>query len=176
MATNHAFVDESLRGDYLMCAVVVKPADVTRTRRIVRKLRRPGQRRVHMNHESDRRRREILSAISKLDVAAHVYKAQLGTPSARLARDRCLQVMAADMAQFGVSRLILEGCEQDHRDNQVIRVAAATSPTQSGFEYVHSTPAAEPLLWLPDIVAWAFGRGGDWRRRAAALLAEVKDV
>jgi hypothetical protein len=42
--------------------------------------------------------------------------------------------------------------------------------------YLHSAPAAEPLLWLPDVIAWAYGRGGDWIRRASDVITDVRDV
>lgn len=27
--------------------------------------------------------------------------------------------------------------------------------------YHHRTAAEEPMLWIPDAIAWSFGRGGD---------------
>jgi hypothetical protein len=34
----------------------------------------------------------------------------------------------------------------------------------------------EPLLWVPDVVAWCYGNGGDWRRRVAPLVARSVDT
>ena len=34
----------------------------------------------------------------------------------------------------------------------------------------------EPLLWLPDIVAWCYGRGGPWRDAVEPLVDEVIEL
>jgi hypothetical protein len=34
----------------------------------------------------------------------------------------------------------------------------------------------EPLLWLPDIIAWCYGRGGTWRDAVEPLVAEVIEI
>ena len=31
------------------------------------------------------------------------------------------------------------------------------------------TPRSEPLLWVPDAIEWALGRGGTWRRKVRGL-------
>jgi hypothetical protein len=80
----------------------------------------PGQRRIHMKHESDGRRREI------------------------------------------------------RQDNQVIREMVVKAQAEERFSYLHSAPAGEPLLWLPHLVAWAVGRGGDWKRRCGEV--ELRDI
>ena len=36
--------------------------------------------------------------------------------------------------------------------------------------YVHLPAHQEPLLWSADALAWAYGAGGDWRRRVDPLL------
>jgi len=76
----HAFVDESERpGRYLMCAVVIAPAHLAAVRQALTALRMPGQRRLHMDHERDRRRRLILDRIAELPIRANVYQ-QPGQP------------------------------------------------------------------------------------------------
>jgi hypothetical protein len=44
------------------------------------------------------------------------------------------------------------------------------------FSYAHVPPTTEPMLWVPDAIAWAYGNGGDWRRRAARLITDTVDV
>jgi hypothetical protein len=174
---SHAYVDESSRGGYLLCAVVLLPAKVGTTRRFLRGLCKPGQRRVHMKHESDGRRKEILSAVAQLGVEARIYRAQLGGRSERRSRDDCLRAMIPELLQeLAVTRMVVESCDQDHQDNQVIREMVSKAQAEDRFVYLHSAPAAEPLLWLPDVVAWAYGRGGDWIRRASDVITEVRDV
>lgn len=40
--------------------------------------------------------------------------------------------------------------------------------------YMHQRPNEEELLWLPDILAWAHGAGGDWRRRGSPVIDRVR--
>lgn len=36
--------------------------------------------------------------------------------------------------------------------------------------YEHMRPHEEPILWVSDAVAWAYGAGGDWRRRVTPAV------
>jgi hypothetical protein len=44
----------------------------------------------------------------------------------------------------------------------------------SALTYGHRRPNEEVLLWLPDVIAWAHGRGGEWRLRAAPVVRTVQ--
>jgi hypothetical protein len=57
----HAYADESARRRYLIAAVLIDTSDLDPTRKVLRALRKPGQRRVHFSKESDPRRRLIVS-------------------------------------------------------------------------------------------------------------------
>lgn len=126
-----------------------------------------------MSHESDSRRRQLLSVAIDLGVRADLYVARVAGRSQRAARDHCLRAAIDHLICAGVSRLTIESCDQDKHDRQVIQSVVAGRVSGSDFQYVHERPAVEPLLWLPDMVAWAFGKGGDWRRRAEAVVGEV---
>jgi hypothetical protein len=63
----------------------------------------------------------------------------------------------------------------DHLDDMVIKAALRRSGTGL-FAFRHAGAHEEPLLWLPDAIAWAVGRGGDWRRRAEPLLEKVVEL
>jgi len=43
-------------------------------------------------------------------------------------------------------------------------------------EYRHQRAHEEPLLALPDVVAWCWVRSGDWRRRIGPILADVRQI
>jgi hypothetical protein len=32
------------------------------------------------------------------------------------------------------------------------------------------------MLWVPDAIAWAYGCGGEWRRRSQPVVVDVVDV
>jgi hypothetical protein len=169
----HAFADESRRGDYLVCAVTIAPSDLDSARKTLKSLRAPRSARIHMSHDS-RRASQIIRGVVALDLQAHLYVVDLGGRSERRARDRALAAMATDLDTLHVRQLWLESCDQDRRDREVIRTALATSPG-SGFAYRHTSPTSEPMLWVPDVLAWAWGKGGHHRKAVADTL-EVHTV
>jgi hypothetical protein len=42
--------------------------------------------------------------------------------------------------------------------------------------YSHQTLATQPLLAIPDVIAWCWARGGHWRRRVMPVIADVTQV
>ena len=42
--------------------------------------------------------------------------------------------------------------------------------------YRHADPYGEPLLWLPDMVAWALGKGPRWSARLPSDWRRVEEV
>ncbi|UOT08443.1 hypothetical protein MPY17_39975 (plasmid) [Rhodococcus opacus] len=166
----HAFADESRRGDYLVCAATIAPADLTDARKALKALRAPKAARIHMSHDS-RRAHEIIRGVVALDVQAHLYVARLHGRPERRARDEALAAMVTDLDTMGVRQLWLESCDQDRQDRHVIRTALMAS-SGPGFPFRHALPTSEPMLWVPDVIAWAWGKGGH-HRKAVADLVEV---
>lgn len=170
----HAFLDESRRGStYLVAVVVVRAGDCNEARTAMRRLTKPGQRRVHFNDESDRRRRELLARIGGLGLRGRIWHCREGHDAA--ARQVCLSAVAPKMIDLGVSRLVLESCQhQDARDRRTL--AGAVRKAGGELNYEHFRPAEDPLLWVSDALAWCYGAGGEWRRRVGVLLDEVTDL
>lgn len=163
MGNLHAYVDESIRRDYMTCAAILPPTELSAVRRQIKDLRVSGSDRVHMAKDS-RHAPRIVPAFAELPVAVRLYVAKLGGVPERQARDRSLAAMVPDLVQNGVGRLCLESCDQDKQDRQCIRSALVEefgNPQQ--LEYTHRTPSAEPLLWASDVFAWAWGQGGRYR-------------
>jgi len=172
--TRTAYLDESTRGGYLVCAVVVV-GDPSAVRSAVRALPRRGSSRVHMVDESPRQRRLLLAAVTALPVEAHLVSASLAGRSQRRARDLCLTGLVDTLTATGVDQLVLESCDQDHQDRVVLAQAVRAQESPAALEYLHRRPREETLLWLPDVIAWAYGRGGEWRTRAAPVIRSVQD-
>jgi hypothetical protein len=170
-----AYVDESIRsGRYLLGAVIVDAHDAGRLRRSVRKLTLPGQRRLHFNNEGNRRRRELLDALTRLDVEAYVYSCRHSievTPEA--ARARCLRAFVRNVQARGAeTELLIESrAELDAIDGVTVGKARRPEP---GLSFQHLRPDDDPLLWLPDGFAWAVGAGGDWLRRVGNSVTVVE--
>lgn len=162
------------RGGYLVCAVVVV-GDLSAVRSSVRTLPRRGSSRVHMVDESPRQRRLVLAAVTALPVEAHLVSASLTGRSQRRARDLCLAGLVETLTAAGVDQLVLESCDQDRQDRVALARAVRDLDPPAALEYVHRRPREETLLWLPDVIAWAYGWGGEWRTRAAGVIRSVQD-
>lgn len=62
------------------------------------------------------------------------------------------------------------GDESERRDRVI--TAALRRIGTGELTFGHVGAHEEPLLWVPDAIAWAVGRGGDWRRRARSLVSD----
>lgn len=178
MVVRHVVVDESMRRGYLLVAAVVMPDDVTATRRGVKSLVEPGQRRLHMVKESDSRRRLILQRMADLGCSATLYEAGAGHKSNITRRRACLERLVHDVVDTGAgTRLCLETAEGvDRRDQQQLLELVRRLQCRDILAYEHAHASAEPLLAVPDAIAWAWTRGGEWRRRAQPLVSSVVTV
>lgn len=163
----HVFVDESVRRDYLLCAVVVEARRIEYSRRIMKSLIPPGQRRLHFSKERDDRRRQFLSRIVELPMHAAFFSA---TGHAVPARRSCLQDALVSLADRPVSRVVIELAEPEYeRDRKSIAEVAESVPWLKTASVEHLPAHADPMLWAPDALAWAYGAGGDW-------LAQIKPL
>ncbi|WP_152977988.1 hypothetical protein [Curtobacterium sp. S6] len=164
---SHVFVDESKSNEYYIAASAVASNDVNETRKSVRGLMLPGQKRLHFKDEKDSRRKQLLKSFSDLGVEVSIYVA--GGLKDKEARPLCLSALAKDLARCEVDRLYLE---QDAStlvvDKKVLRNTFAEyshSPS-----YVFPRASEEPLLWIADAVAWCYQRRGPWIQRVAPLV------
>lgn len=154
-----AYVDESRRGDaYLLAAVVVPDVARSRLRRQMRQqLLLPGERTFHMATERQARRRQAINWLPRelryFVVTTSVRKD--GTEQG--ARRSCLHglVRIALEGELG-PQLILES-RDDARDAWDRRQLRELLGRSAVVRYEHQSARAEPLLWLPDILAWAAG-------------------
>lgn len=172
----HVYVDESKRGGYLMAASIHPVEELAEARSLMRGLVLKGQRQVHMSKESDPRRRVIVATLVGAGIRANVYDAGRRYGHELDARQACLRAAVDDLAPHPGSVLILEQDDSlldwDRRRLYAhTRAAGATS-----LRYEHRRAAADQLLGIPDAIAWCWSKGGDWRRRIAPVVAEVRDV
>ncbi len=79
---------------------------------------------------------------------------------------------------MGAQRLVLEGRghREDLMDRRAIRDVLGPRPSSAGLVYEHLRSHEEPLLWVPDAVAWCHGADGEWRRRVVQIIDAVIDV
>jgi len=174
---SHVFVDETKRRGYLLVAGVVVPGDLDSTRRMLRGLVLPGQRRLHMKDENDQRRRSIATTIAVSGVTATIYDAGRRYRNERDRRAACLRALITDAAQRGDAMLVLE---QDDTllswDNQRLIEFTREADCRETLRYKHRRAAGELLLAIPDAIAWCWAKGGDWRRRVEPIVTDVREV
>jgi hypothetical protein len=170
----HAFVDESYRNQYILCAVVVDSRDVAQVRQAMTALLRRSQHRVHMAKENNAAKRKILSSISSQPATAYLMTAGLSGHSRRVARSVCLSNLTSQLATLKVDRLVIESCDQDKEDLQVIGDELSLRGTVRTMDINHLRPWEDPLLWMPDAVAWAYGNErGQWRGLVLPIVSRV---
>lgn len=168
--TKHAFVDESFKRSYTVAAAVMSAADVNNARGVIRALLRPRQLRIHFTKESDARRSLILDALETLDLRAWLY---VVTGPSRHPRDACLAHMIPDLAGEGVTRLVIERDESlVHAERQMLyELTRKHAPEMS---YEHMRAREDPLLAVPDAIAWCWTKGGRWKARVSAYSTEIR--
>lgn len=173
----HVFVDESKSRDYLLVASVVLPGELGATRKAIRDLLLPGQKRLHMKSEGEAQRKRILAAFAEMGCTATIYRAGAAYQTDLARREKCLERVVADILNAGHTFLCLESDETlNARDRrQLATLTRAIGPAVT-LHYRHERAAQEPLLAIPDAIGWAWARGADWRRRARPLVNGVIDV
>lgn len=169
-----AYVDESKRGPYLMCAYVATSADKRAITRALRELATGG--RLHMKDESDGRKRLILKLLCELEISSSLYWSRIKPQH----QARALIIehgIWPKVVKERVQAIVFEAEDgQDERDRQLLYRLSRRDVVTAEFKYGHNIPAQEPLLWIPDAIAWAYGEGGDWKRRVSPLIADAVNV
>ncbi|QSE87955.1 hypothetical protein JWS13_04380 (plasmid) [Rhodococcus pseudokoreensis] len=155
----HAFIDESGRpgkNKFMICAATVTSADVSGIRASMLALRAKGTSRIHMKSAGKDAQR-IINGVAALEAHSYLYVVRKACPT-RVARDLALAQVFGRLDELGVARAVIESCDQDTEDRKVIRGVLGHDPV---LEYLHEPAGADnPLLWIPDVHAWAWGRGG----------------
>ncbi|MEU4193008.1 hypothetical protein AB0E69_14005 [Kribbella sp. NPDC026611] len=168
----HVFVDETKSRGLLMAAAYCPADDVAVNRKALRALLLPGQERLHFNHEKPARRKRILDLIAEFHLLVSLYQAERET---LMDRQRCLDAIVRDCAG-SAERLVVELEESTYQhDLRCLREAARRHGCYETLRWDVLVSKADPLLWVPDAVAWSWMRGGIWRQ-AVAGFCQVKQL
>jgi hypothetical protein len=175
MTTRHVFVDETKHRGYLMVAATV--TDKIGLRASLRKLLLPNQRFLHMRDEREGRRRQIAATIAEAGVRATIYRASRGYPTEKQSRAACLRRLIHDNAD-GVQALII--LDQDDSllrwDRQRLIEFTRAEVCRDSVRYEHRRGQSEPLLAVPDAIAWCWAKGGAWRTVMDGVVGAECDV
>ena len=169
------FVDESKTKGYTMVAAIVADDAVPALRRDVRSLVLPGQRRIHFMKERDERKRFILSRFVHLGVRAQVF--YCAAKSAVVGREVCLTALISYAAEQKCFKIVFERDESIERADRKflygeVRKRGLANVVKYDFKASHD----EPLLWIPDAIAWSHVKGGDWKRRTKPLVDGFEEL
>jgi hypothetical protein len=173
---SEVFADETMAHGLAMVAVAVECERLDSTRKALRGLLNKNQLRLHFKTESDAVRRKSLDLIATLGVTAIVYDATT-TKDGKKARQACLESMLTDVIGSGHRRLVVELDESLRAfDQRILQNQDHKLGLPQGISYVHMRAHQEPLLGLPDAIAWCWSRGGEWRRRIEPLIIGTRLV
>lgn len=155
-------VDEVKSKRFILCAVTCDISKRNLIYQTLSDLRLPGQTRIHFVDESDRRRKQILGAISKLPIKVQFFVAP--DQSDAVARERALGELIMCLPNRGNVEILIEQDENFiRRDRAVIQRGLFQIGRLDQVAYRHVLARQEPLVWLPDVYAWVANRGGSWR-------------
>ena len=144
----------------MMAAVQIEGAEAKPALRVLSDLRMKGQQHVHFVNEGASRKRRILSEIAKIDL--HCTFLVTEQKDEKQARQACFDALIRSLKK-SEGYLIIIDSDENHlvSDKQVIRSALEKRGLTSLVTYRHERSRSQPLLWLPDILAWTFTRSGD---------------
>lgn len=174
MSRANAFLDESQRaGGYVIASALISHAEVQGVRRALRAVAPKGRARLHFVRESESSRRKLVAVFAALE-GVRVVAVRTGLPGPVIAqRERCLGRLAEHLSASNVDRVLLDHVEphQQRRDRAILHPRLHASGTEFSHLDDHS---AEPMLWIPDAVAWCVGHPV-WRREVDEWV-EVIDL
>lgn len=158
-----AYVDESIcsiNGGFVLAAACLEPADAINARGSMTSLAKSGQR-FRWREESEARRRKAVGVVAGLP-AMHLVV--VGTPvnphEPERARHQCLRRLVLELNAAKVTRAVLEARDPSgkSRDLQTVEAMRAEKVIGSEITVLHRMSygsRADPMLWIPDIVAGA---------------------
>lgn len=178
VTTNHIFVDESKRHNYLLVAGALVPGSLADLRREFGALILPGQRSLHMKDERDARKHAIADIIVRANVEAVLYDAGNRFRSEVHRRAACLRELVDDIAaKDGETQLVIDRDDSlVQRDKQCLIEYSRSTGCVDSLSYRHQKPSQELLLIIPDAIAWCWAKGGNWRQRIRPVVGEVRNV
>ena len=95
-----------------------------------------------------------------------------------VARAGALAALLEDLVELKGQRLVIESREmsQDATERRQIAAAIRAGKAPKALVYDHMRGHEEPMLWVADAAAWAYGARGEWRSRVASLVDNVRDL
>lgn len=163
------YVDESKDPAYIIAALVIQDPQIPKIRKILLASRRKNQRSIHFKKESPNRRKELIDLYvsHKLELVLFLS----GKKNAKAAREACFEELVKYSKEMNIGRIVIERDDSVFEADEKLLVkliSEAGCKGSIGFEHFYRHE--EPLLWVPDSIAWCANRGGEWSRLARPLI------
>ena len=171
----NTYIDESARENFLLCGINVQQSQIHDTRDALRVFRAKGRSHIHMYQEDRSTQEAVASFIGTLPITGWLVSVSSQTANEPLSRNLALRSLEDINSLRGSRLLTLDDISCRRSDSQILREVARGVDYQFP-HYRHMNSRHEPLLWLPDIVAWCYGRGGPWREAVEPLVNEVIEL
>ena len=157
-----AYVDESVHligapSMYVLASVVVQHQEADEVRAVLRDSRGNRRNRFHWVNEEQVDREALAKTVGALDLFSVVAVCSpIDNKRQERARRLCLTQLLWELESRGVHDVLLESRgAQDLKDQEHISNRQLPRPAGPRLAYGFGSPTAEPLLWLPDLVAGA---------------------
>ncbi|NUS02474.1 MAG: hypothetical protein HOV97_07900 [Nonomuraea sp.] len=142
------------------------------------------QLRLHWHDENDKRRVQVVEAVTELRLAGVVVVGAGLDPKRQVrARRKCMECLLWELGGHHVVDVFFERrhAELDRRDHEMVVGLKGRHAVSPRLRLLWCDPVAEPLLWLADIVAGARaqaerGDGRFWSQVEADLVVRNIDV
>ena len=168
-------MDESARQSYLLCGVNVDQSKAAELRSNLRALRPPARTRIHMYRETKATQERIVRELIGLEI--HAWIIRVSGQVSKLPNSRHLAIRSTShLESIRQSRLLVFDQSSNHLADRRSLSEVAREVDYQFPHYRHMNSRHEPLLWLPDIIAWCYGRGGTWRDSVEPLVTEVIEL
>lgn len=153
------FVDESYKKHFVMIATEIPEIAIHRTRLALCGLLRPHQTHLHMKKESPAGQKRILDELGGLHLRHFGSEISLGNSTLSHARQLALRNVITASAANLPTRITLDNSTHKKRDELTI---ASVLGRNHDVSIRHWPTRNEPLLWIPDAIAWSLTRGGQY--------------
>jgi hypothetical protein len=170
------YVDESKPNGFGLAGAQIPCGAASKLRDVVNGLLLPKQVRLHFTSEREKRRRQIISALVEAgSIGTVIYDASSFGNDHKGARSAAIAAMAARVARIPVARIVLEADESTvNHDRKLILAILKVAGVEDSVGCDHLACKDEPLLAIPDAVAWCYTKGGEWRKLAEPLITDIE--
>jgi len=165
-------IDETKAKGYMVVVVTCPDERVRELRAAVSALLMSGQRSLHMKSEGGARRKIIADAVAASALDVLLVDASRGPGKEHERRARALGALVEQIA--GVDAHLV--FDRDDTMERFDRRLLSAVPPHLRPAYVHLQRHEDLLLALPDVIAWCWARGGEWRRRLDPLPIRVVEA